>query len=245
LLVQQTELRATQVPPLVRYITSQLARAFPGCTFNVRLYGSLHHGLYVCGSSKIHLDLAPAECEGQLPNGNNVLHILAALLQNDVATCPFVTYPLLLWHRTVQRPVMLLLYWNGILVHVTYNNRAAIQVSELMWRVLALHPYLRLTLLHWKTHLRTHTTELVGPNSGQVSTYALFTIVLGGLSDLHATCSTLRLFEASARQLVVRHLAMVPRFVRTPDALTEHINLTARSFLAPELTKQLATLVTL
>ena len=237
---QQAELRTAQVQPLVQYLITQLSRSFQRDTVRVQLYGSLHHGLHVPHTSKISIDVSVSR---DATAAHNVLHILASLPHRDQDSCPYLTYPVLVWHRTAQRSMMLIFYWNGTLVHVTHNNRAGVAVSELMWRTLATNPYLLLTLLHWKAQLRAHT-DMLGPNHGQVSMYAVFTMLLRYLPEL-SRAATLGEYELSARHVVTVHLGMVPRIVRTSDTLAENINLTARSFLAPDMARYLLNIPTL
>ena len=233
-LVQQAEVRATQVQPLILYLTGQLARAFHGITFRVQLYGSLHHGLYLSNTSKINIDVSVADGG---PEPANVLHILASLLQGDQCSCPWLAYPVLVWHRTVHRPLILMLFWNGILVHLTHNNIVGLRVSDLMWRTLSPDPYMRLTLLHWKFHFR-QSTQVLGPNHGQVSTYALFTTLLQYAAELPVPAS-LEAYEMCARRIVTIHLGLLPRLARTRDTLSPDANLTAHSFLAPDAARHL------
>ena len=86
---------------------------------------SLHHGLYVPGFSKLCVDV-----NAKSPvDAHNVLHILAAVFQSERSASPDVTYPTLLWHRTAQRPEVLLFFWRGVLVHVTHGNRSGMATS--------------------------------------------------------------------------------------------------------------------
>ena len=229
-LLGQANLRAVLVPPLIAYIRSVLARLSPGVAYTVLLYGSLHHGLYVVGHSKVCIDI-------QAVNGapdKHILHMLASAMQRE--THPKVEHPVLIWHRTVQRPAMLMLFWHGSLVHVTHHNAPARAVSEFIWRTLAYEPRLHLTLLQWKTAIRLQPPPcLLGPNVGQVSTYALFAILLANLSELSAKGGSLACFTKAAKDYVVGYLAMVPRVMQTRDPLSSQINLTAHSHLAPEL----------
>lgn len=87
-----------------------------------------------------------------------------------------------------------------------------------------------MTLLHWKYHL--HAAELLGPNSGQISTYALFAIMLNYIDDLVA--ESLPSYEQHARRLTVAYLGMVPHVLRTEDPLCPGHNLTSRAYLSGE-----------
>ena len=110
---------------------------FPGKLFDVQLFGSLHHGLYVPGSSKINVD---ASCEGSTGSGY-VLQVLTAYLQmrlwkdKDDSTWP-MQHTVLVWHRSASRPWALVLSWEGVPVHVTCCNAAGVRVSNFMLRTL-------------------------------------------------------------------------------------------------------------
>lgn len=236
-LARQAELRATQVPPLTRHIMSQLARGFPGVEFTVQLYGSLHHGLYVPHMSKIGLDISPSLAGAPPPP--HVLHVLAALLQQSVHECPFLTYPLLVWSHTVDRPLVVSLFWNGLHVNVTYRHPSAIAVSDFMACTMATNTYMRLTLLHWKAHLRQNSRPLLGANVGQVSTYALFTILLLNANRLVSASSLLE-YEKRARELVCITMHLLPGIARTPDMLHNRVDLTAHAHHAPAVARALA-----
>lgn len=55
----QAEFRSRIVPPLIHYLQTLLSTAFiKQPPFQIRLYGSLHHGLYISHRSKINLDMA-------------------------------------------------------------------------------------------------------------------------------------------------------------------------------------------
>ena len=112
-----------------------------------------------------------------------VLSALAASLQRLGAGVSDLTHPVLVWHRTVQRPVMVLFHWRTMPVHVTYGNQSGVRASNFLWCTLANKPALHRVLLHWKTELR-RKTNLVGPHVGQVSTYALVHIAREALSRL-------------------------------------------------------------
>lgn len=158
--------------------------------------------------------------------------MLAARLDRPPFASPHVTYPVLVWHRTVQRPIMLMFHWKECPVYVTYSNAAGVIVSTFMWYTLATRPLMRLTLLYWKFLLRRHTTWL-GSNTGQVSTYALFAMLLQCASDLDHIKEGSTCYENLARTCVTAHLVRLPRAVRTPDPLDEDINLTSQSYQAP------------
>ena len=239
-LMHQAQIRARLVPKLIAMLQEKVANISPDVPYSVRLYGSLHHGLFVPGTSKMCIDIAPS---GRLAGpataiDRNLLHILTAVLQRD--THPLVRHPILLWHRTIHRPVMLVLFWAGIRVEVTHRNSTGLAVSELMWRVLAHEPRLCLTLLHWKTNERSRV--FIGPNAGQVSTYALLVILLANQSLLSACGPGLESFGKVARDATAQHLALTPAVMQTMDPLAPHINLTSRSHQGPELASVLLTL---
>ena len=114
---------------------------------------------------------------------------------------------------------------------------------QFLWRTLAGHPNLRLTLLHWKAHLRDCASKLwLGPNAGQVSTYALFTILYrNGGCELDNLASP-SAYEAAARLMACSVLRLVPRVARTPDPLADHINLTAQSYHAADIVRALGSM---
>ena len=82
----------------------------------------------------------------------------------------------------------------------------------------------------WESSIKTDVSY-VGPNHGQVSTYALFTILFNNLLVLNDT-NDANLFESKARQLVTVQLQYLPKMIRTPDLLSQSVNLTSGSFLA-------------
>jgi hypothetical protein len=109
-----------------------------------------------------------------------------------------------------------------------------------MMRALNDNPSLRLTLLHWKQCMRTQAgTQYLGPNAGQVSTYALFTILLSYMKELQTGVVTIQDFEDRARRFVVAYLSMVPKRVHTTDMISATSNLTSRSYLAAEMAQEL------
>ena len=111
-----------------------------------------------------------------------------------------------------------------------------------MAHALAMYPLLRLTLLHWKQHMRMHiAVQYIGPNNGQISMYALFTILLSHIKSLLSTPDA-RTFEEKARQITIAYLNLLPRNVRTPDMLSETSNLTSRSFMGKDMARALAEL---
>ena len=113
-----------------------------------------------------------------------------------------------------------------------HRNHTGVVVSNLITQTVAQNCYLRHTLFHWKQQLRMHAdVSYIGSHHGQVSTYALFTILYNHLNELNASAD-ISIFEMNARRLVMRYLQFVPRMVRTPDLLSPTINLTSGSFLA-------------
>lgn len=123
LLAEQANIRAALVPPLLSYLRYGLSKAFGGHRqFRLQLYGSLHHGLFIPEVSKVCIDISPDS--NSVPPPRDCLHILTSVLQQQPVVVAEPTHPVLLWHRTAQRPAMLLLMWRGVLVHVTYRNRA-------------------------------------------------------------------------------------------------------------------------
>lgn len=239
----QAEVRASTVPAIRSLLQAFLASAFPAVApFRIRLYGSLHHGLYTTGS-KINIDVAAATedlASNTADKTMRVLSVLTAMLQQESKSLPHITHPVLLWHRTVHRPVMLLFYWKDIPVYVTFGNSQGVVASTFMWYVLAVRPLMRLTLLYWKTYLRRNTA-LLGPNAGQVSAYALFTIVYQNAYQLQADGldNDFGKYERTARDYVVAHLQGRSH---TPDLLAGHINLTGQAFTAPEMAEVLGAL---
>lgn len=185
----QSQLRNVVDTRLITYLKHRLEKeCFLERQFCVQLYGSLHHNLFVPGISKINIDLSVTEGECPPVFGDRVLHVLTSVLQRsskkDLEELR-LRHPILVWHRTAHRPWLLLMEWDGIPVHVTYNNVLGVQVSKFMLHTLIDIPFLRLTLLYWKHHLRTgQPTPCMGPNTGQVSTYAIFTILYSLAHDM-------------------------------------------------------------
>jgi hypothetical protein len=241
-LIWQSQLRNQVTTQLLSLLQSYLEReCFPGMQFDVSIYGSLHHGLFVPGSSKVNVDVTPkAEVAGA-----HVLQVLTCHMQmlawkHSDKYWP-LQHPVLLWHRNATRPWALVFSWEGIPVHVTCRNVSGMRVSTFMLRALNDNPSLRLTLLYWKQRLRSshQTTQYIGPNTGQVSTYALFTILLSCLKELQCGGACIKTFEERARRFAVAYLTMVPKMVRTPDRICETANLTSRSYLAAGLAREL------
>ena len=81
--------------------------------------------------------------------------------------------------------------------------------------MLSEHAFLRLTLLYWKRHLRPATCGIhfIGPNTGQISTYTLFSTLLQILPQLQPILD-LRLYEMYARS-VVMHVLLSQLIVRS------------------------------
>ena len=228
---------------LVSYVKAVLEKhCFPGKVFNVQLYGSLQHGLFIPGSSKINIDISPEdELNWPADNAYNgmVLRMLVSWLQSSSEKRGVIQHPVLVWHRTVQRPWIVLLAWDGIPVQVTYHNVAGLRVSQLMTQTLHEFPFLRLTLLYWKEQLRKRRdVQYMGPNTGQISTYALFTVLCSHLKILMAS-TDLASFEQRARQVAVSHLLVISRSGETVDPIMA-VNLTSRSFLAEGMAHALA-----
>ena len=218
----------------------------PGKTFNVQLYGSLQQGLFAPGSSKVNIDVTPQDELSFSPDSSQsgmVLRMLASALQTSSEKGGLIQHPVLVWHRTAQRPWMVMMGWDGIPVYITYHNVAGVEVSQVMTRTLSEFPSLRLTLFHWKEQLRQcRDMQFLGPNNGQVSTYALFTVLCAHIQTLMAS-TDLKSFEERARLVAVAHLLMVPHHQQTADMMMlEHVNLTSRSYLAPGMARALATL---
>ena len=144
----------------------------------------------------------------------------------------------MIWNRTVQRPLLLALKWDGVLVHVTTGNAAGLRASCGMQEVLSTNVLLRTTMYRWKEHLRRHT-EFLGPNLGQVSVYALFTLLqyYAPVLAAHQSVST---FEHCARCLVAAHLCVAPHSPQIFDA--DGVNLTPKSYLAHRLGMELMNL---
>lgn len=143
--------------------------------------------------------------------------------------------PALIWNRTVQRPLLLAFFWDGILVHVTTGNHAGMRVSCTMYRVLSANALLRMTLIRWKDHLRRNT-DFLGPNLGQVSTYAILLVLLQYDSVL-ASQNWLPLYEQLARSVVAAHIGASDQPPRVCDG--SGVNVTARSYLAHHLALEL------
>lgn len=97
---------------------------------------------------------------------------------------------------------------------------------------------LRLILMKYKERLR-QGTKMLGPNVGQVSTYALYCILQGHAPSL-ATKKSFDDLEQYTRLVLVTHLRLVPRTLRTADLLNPEIDLTARSYRAQDLASWLS-----
>lgn len=137
LLGQQAKLRASIAQPLMHFLQSLLAKEI-GCLCQLRLYGSLHHGLFVEGSSKVNIDITFLTGEDSLRD--HLLQCLASLLQQrpDTLRIPaLLRYPTLLLHKTNQRPIVLFFLWGHIPVHVTLENHAGFETSMIMSQGLA------------------------------------------------------------------------------------------------------------
>ena len=246
-LMMQAELRNQIEVHLITFIKMVLEKeCFPGQQFEVQLYGSLHHGLYIPGISKVNVDISPIGPTVDVST-NHLLHVLTSHLQmllwKGTLHHSQIQHPVLVWHRNATRPWLLMLSWDGTPVHITYCNHAAIQVSKFMLQTLAQYPYLRMTLLHWKRWLRSNTkgAQYMGPNTGQVSSYALFMIALSSIGEVnfgHGSLS-MKSFEEKARQFTMAYLSMVPHRANTMDKFSENYNLTSRSFLAPAMAREM------
>ena len=243
----QTEMLHCLAPRLICFIRATLEKeCFPDKRFNVQVYGSLHHGLFVPGTSKINVDISPPDDKawsGENIYNGMVLRVLASKLQSSTEQKSTVQNPILVWHRTAQRPWMVLFTWDGIPVHVTYCNAAGVHVSHFMGRILKECPYLRLTLFHWKEHLRpVRGIQYIGPNGGQVSAYTLFTTRCGHIKELMVSLNV-NMFEQRARQITISHIFTIPDKVATPDVvLSDQRNLMSRCFLAKDMAQLLVAL---
>lgn len=239
LLNRQFHLRKKLAEPIVVFLQSLLIREV-GVQAEIKLYGSLHHGLFVEGYSKINLDIVCPE--GHQHIQNHVLQILASLLQQEpgkISMIPKeVKAPVLIHNKTVERPYILSFLWLGVPVFVTAGNSAGIAVSNAMFRVLATNPMLRMVMMTYKMLLRTQT-NLLGPNAGQVSTYAILTIIVHRLAKRSLSSSDYREFEKRVRQEIIEHLQSAPRLPYTCDLLNKDLNLTAQSYRARELVQYL------
>lgn len=164
----QAGLRNDILPPLMDFLQKRLhCDCFPGHSFDITLYGSLHHGLFIAGRSKINVDVTSREHQ---IDAERVLQCLTSCTQrwawsgaNDAKR---VQHPVLVWHRNVRRPWMMLLWWDGTPVYVTVQNTAGVRVSEFMQATFTEYPLLRLTLLHWKQALVE--SGLLGPNQNVI-----------------------------------------------------------------------------
>jgi hypothetical protein len=229
IVLQQSETVAMTVHTLVLFLERTLRQLFPEAPPAVKMYGSIHHGLYVAGHSKINLDVGGA-------GHPQTLQILTSALQTQAA-CPSLTWPTLMWHRSVQRPAILMFFWDGVVVNVTANNKRGLAISEFIKGTLDAVPraYLRLTFLLWKQRLRSET-NLLGPNRGQVSVYALLAVLLPHLPTLKLL-KRFADFEQSARLFVCNHLLLLPESLSTWDPMGDGHDLTRGAFLAPMLAK--------
>ena len=77
ILCRQMTIRAEVVQPLINFLQTNIIREV-GCMCTIRLYGSLQHGLYVDGYSKICLDITCMTDEHLVRD--HILQILASLL---------------------------------------------------------------------------------------------------------------------------------------------------------------------
>jgi hypothetical protein len=243
-LLWQAQLRSHVTLRLLNLLRMHLEHdCFPGEKFELQIYGSLHHGLFVPGSSKVNIDIIPQGTNKAGLGSTHVLQVLASHLQTLTLKNTHgsaLQHPVLTWHRSATRPWMVILSWEGVPVHITSGNVPGIRASQFMMCTLNNIPNLRLTLLHWKQHIRAlEGTQYIGPNAGQVSTYALFTILLSYINELQPGMMALQDFEERARKFAVSYLSMVPKMVRTIDRMYETSNLTSRSFLASELAREL------
>ena len=243
-LLWQAQLRCHVTMRLLTTVKRYLElECFPGEQFDVQVYASLHQGLFVPGSSKINIDVSLV---GSTKVAHaHVLQVLTSHLQmlawkTGHATEATLQHPVLVWNRSVSRPWLLVASWEGVPVQITCENIPGVRVSEFMMRALNDNPSLRLTLLHWKQCMRTQAgTQYLGPNAGQVSTYALFTILLSYMKELQTGVVTIQDFEDRARRFVVAYLSMVPKRVHTTDMISATSNLTSRSYLAAEMAQEL------
>lgn len=235
ILRRQMAIRNHFAEPLVSFLRTFLVRE-TGCICSFRLYGSLHHGLFVEEQSKINLDIS--FLSGDKALRNHILCILASILQQRDKVPPQLQYPVLIQQKTTERPLILVFLWGKIAVHVTVDNHAGVETSNLLAQGLMANPLLRLILMIYKERLRKHT-QLLGSNVGQVSTYAMFNILLSHVPRLGLKKSIEEL-EQEVRMVLINYLRYVPRLLRTKDPLNPEIDLTARSYKAQELAKFLS-----
>lgn len=237
LLARHADLRDGVARHIAAHLKAVWLQRFPEHEPTVRLYGSLHHGLYVPGYSKITLDFTVPDTESAFAT-SSTLHVLCSLLQGREPTedAP-ISFPVLVWHRTLHRPYVLILFWDEMLVHVTTRNQGALVTSDLMWRVLADYPLLRMVLLNLKDLLMRETSFL-GALAGQVSTYALFVILHPHVESLGRQKS-FRKLDSVVRTILANHLQGVPHPTKTKDPCNASLNLTASAFLAPYLSQWL------
>lgn len=141
----------------------------------------------------------------------------------------------LIWNRTVDRPLLLAFFWDGLTVHVTTGNQAGLRVSCAMERVLADDALLHMTLFRWKDHLRRRT-DLLGPNLGQVSTYALFLLLRQCAGVLQQNCGW-SMYAHCARLIASAFLGTAGQPPRICDR--DGVNVTARSYHAQRLALEL------
>ena len=245
----QAEMLHGLAPRLICFLRGMLEKeCFPDNRFNVQVYGSLHHGLFVPGTSKINVDISPQDDKpwsGESMYNGMVLHMLASTLQSSLEPNGAMKNPTLVWHRTAQRPWMVLFTWDGIPVHVTYCNAAGLRVSHFMARILKECPYLRLTLFHWKEHLRpVRGIQYIGPNGGQVSAYMLFTILCAHVKELMSSLNA-NMFEQRARQVTISHIFAVPDKLPMPAVdvvMSDQVHVMSRCFLAKDMAQMLVVL---
>ena len=120
-LLWQAQLRTHVSMRLLTLLKHYLERdCFPGEIFNLQIYGSLHHGLFVPGSSKINIDVSIVGC-GTV-TGAHVLQVLTSHLQmlawkNGPTD---LQHPVLALHRSVTGPWLIMVSWEGVPIHIAY-----------------------------------------------------------------------------------------------------------------------------
>ena len=163
----------THIVPIVRFVIDEIKAILPTCT--IRVYGSLIEGTCIPGTSKVCLDVS------LVPQGESSIYVLCKInnyLQRRAIldTHYKIRNSCVIHQKTTHRPYILTLWCQSLQINVTYENVRGMLCSLHIRRIFLHDPKLQSVYLYIKHELKART-NLVGPNFGQISTYALFLFV--------------------------------------------------------------------
>lgn len=170
------------VVPRVNQLVRFLQRFINTSKLTVTPYGSIREGTFLSYGSKICLDIHYTPPNAQYFPHDNILIGLCNRLQKyqwhnemDKAVV-LITDVVLVLQKTVQRPLMLFFKWQNLPVQVTFNNERGKATSRQITQCMINDREFRNNFLLIKALFR-HTTGLLGPMYGQISTYQLLQVL--------------------------------------------------------------------